>query len=48
LHLDASALGGVGDATFVIRTQRRVVRDDPMNAVDARLERAVEVHVVLH
>lgn len=47
LRIDSSALGGAGDATFVIRTQRRVVRDDAVNAVDARLERAVEVRVVL-
>lgn len=51
LRIDSMALGGVGDATLVIRTQRRILRDDrddPMNAVDARLERAVEVRVSVH
>lgn len=47
LHIDPAALGGVGDATLVIRAQRRVVRDDVANAVDARLERDLEVRVVI-
>jgi hypothetical protein len=47
LHIDSSALGGAGDATFVIRTQRRIVREEALNTVDARLERAIEVRLVL-
>jgi hypothetical protein len=47
LHIEPAALGGIGDATLVIRAQRRVLRDDPLNAVDARLERDLEVRVVI-
>lgn len=47
LHIEPAALGGVGDATLVIRSQRRVLRDDLANAVDARLERDLEVRVVI-
>lgn len=47
LHIEPAALGGVGDATLVIRSQRRVLRDDVANAVDARLERDLEVRVVI-
>jgi hypothetical protein len=46
LHLDSSALGGVGDATLVVRAQRRLLRDDAL--LDARLERAVEVKLAIH
>lgn len=47
LHLDSAALGGAGDATLVVRAQRRVLRDDLVNALDARLERDVEVRIVI-
>jgi len=47
LHLDSAALGGTGDATLVVRAQRRVLRDDALNALDARLERDVEVRLVI-
>lgn len=47
LHMDSAALGGVGDATLIIRAQRRTLRDDGINPVDARLERDVELRVVL-
>ena len=47
LRMDSVALGGTGDATLIIRTQRRVLRDDGINPVDARLERAVELRVFL-
>ena len=47
LHIESAALGGVGDASLVVRAQRRVVRDDLVNALDARLERAVEVRLLV-
>lgn len=47
LHIDSAALGGTGDATLVVRAQRRVLRDDAVNALDARLERDVEVRLVI-
>lgn len=43
LHVDGAALGGMGDATLVVRAQRRLLRDD----VDARLERDVEVRLLV-
>lgn len=47
LRLTSSVLGGAGEATLVVRAQRRVLRDDPAGAIDARLERALEVRLVL-
>lgn len=48
LRIDALSLGGAGEATLVVRAQRRVLRDDPtLGAVDARLERALELKVVV-
>ncbi len=48
LHLDSTSLGGQGDATLIFRAQRRVVREESADArVDARLERAVEVRLVV-
>jgi len=47
LHIESGALGGAGDATLVVRAQRRVVRDDGFSAVDARLERDVEIRIVV-
>jgi hypothetical protein len=45
LRIDASALGGAGEATLVVRAQRRLQREDAqLGVVEARLERAVEVH----
>lgn len=45
LHVEANALGGTGDATLIVRAQRRVLRDDVL--LDARLERAVEVRLAI-
>jgi hypothetical protein len=45
LHLEPAAIGGAGDATLIFRAQRRVVREESM--IDARLERAVEVRLVV-
>lgn len=45
LRIDAAALGGVGDATLVVRAQRHLVRDELGVGLDARLERDVEVRL---
>jgi hypothetical protein len=48
LHVDAFALGGQGDVTLLVRAQRHVLRDDAsLGAVDARLERAMDVKVLV-
>lgn len=45
LHLEPTAIGGQGDATLIFRAQRRVLREE--STIDARLERAVEVRLVV-
>ena len=48
LHLDAFSLGGPGEVTLLVRAQRHVLRDDPsLGALDARLERAMDVKIVV-
>lgn len=48
LHVDALSLGGAGDATLLVRAQRRLQREDAsLGPVEARLERDVEVHLVV-
>lgn len=48
LHVDAASLGGTGDATLVLRAQRRTVRDDAaLGTVDARLERSLDVKILV-
>lgn len=48
LHVDAVALGGLGDATLIVRAQRHLVRDELGTSLDARLERDVEVRLNVH
>ncbi|MEO7092051.1 MAG: hypothetical protein ABI175_02295 [Polyangiales bacterium] len=48
LHIDGFALGGQGDVTLLVRAQRHLVRDDAaLGAIDARLERAMDVKVIV-
>jgi hypothetical protein len=48
LHVDAASLGGLGDATLVLRAQRRIQRDDAtLGNVDARLERSMDVKILV-
>ncbi len=47
LRVGSAALGGAGEATLVVRAQRRVLREDAAGALDARLERALEVRLVV-
>ena len=48
LHVDAFSLGGPGDVTLLVRAQRHVLRDDAsLGAVDARLERAMDVKIIV-
>ena len=47
LHLDAATVGGAGEVSLVVRSQRRILRPDAvLGLVDARLERVVELRVV--
>ena len=46
VRIDADALGGTGEATLVVRAQRRVMRDDPtLGALETRVERDIEFRV---
>jgi hypothetical protein len=48
LHVEGASLGGLGDATLVLRAQRRIQRDDPtLGSVDARLERSMDVKILV-
>ncbi|MGZ3450881.1 MAG: hypothetical protein ACXVEF_14860 [Polyangiales bacterium] len=47
LHLDGASLGGVGEASLLVRAQRRAVRDGESGAIEARLERDVEVRLLV-
>jgi hypothetical protein len=48
LHVDAASLGGLGDATLVLRAQRRIQHEDPtLGSVDARLERSMDVKILV-
>jgi hypothetical protein len=47
IHLDATALGGAGEVTLVVRQQRRAVRDDAtVGSLDARVARELELRLV--
>ena len=48
LRIDGLSLGGQGDVTLVVRAQRHLLRDDAaLGAIDARLERAMDVKVIV-
>jgi hypothetical protein len=47
LHLDGASLGGVGEASLLVRAQRRALRDGESGPLEARLERDVEVHLLV-